>query len=89
MRHARKKRERVESVAVVLTVKGDSMAPVQKSEDVRVRMTPELRQACEKAAKAAGLTLSDWIRSCLSLGVSDRWLAVQKFAKHRPKKETE
>ncbi len=35
------------------------------SEKILLRMTPELAQASEKAAKRAGLSLSEWIRRAM------------------------
>ena len=54
------------------------MAATQKTEKLFVRATPELREACEAAAGAAGMQFSDWHRAALQKAASERWMALPK-----------
>lgn len=46
------------------------MTPLQKQVQIGIRVTSVLKQRCEAAADAAGLTLSDWIRAVLAQAAS-------------------
>lgn len=62
------------------------MAPVEKEEMLRIRASSPLKNACEFAARAAGLTFSDWARAVLARAASERWLALPKGATRNVKK---
>ena len=54
------------------------MAPVQKEEMLHLRISSQLKEACQRAADEAGITLSDWCRQIMQTAASDRRFALPK-----------
>ena len=47
------------------------VAPIQQTTYINVRLTRELKKACERAAKRSHLTLPDWVRAVLARAANE------------------
>ena len=55
----------------------------QKLATINVRVTPELKRACEVAAKRSHLTLPDWVRAVFARAANEGAFAPRKGGKRR------
>ena len=62
------------------------MSPLEKSEQVNFRVTPELRGAMEETARKAGLPLADWLRAIVVRAISEGAYALPKRRKKHERK---